>query len=370
MIEPPTTTSKISALEGLRGAMCWWVLFGHASLAFGWHLPLIEQNHLAVDVFVILSGFVITRLILRKHEPYGIYITRRAFRIFPLYLVALAVSALLLPVQFAAWEAVATETAANANRLALVETALSNLPAHLAAHIPLTQGVIPNAVMAQSAYTIIGQAWSVSLEWQFYILAPFLVWSLLDWRRLPMSVGLAVLLWLAAPQFSEAFLGAKLALFLVGICSYFAVEHTARKPVWIAATMAVAAIAVVQDSPILLIALAIWGATLVSVAAPSATPVHALARVLGTRTATHFGEISYSLYLVHMIPLYTSIYVLTRIGLSGMVMELMAFAITVLGSYWLARATHAYVEKPGIDFGAKVTRGAPKAGRAVQSAAK
>jgi peptidoglycan/LPS O-acetylase OafA/YrhL len=370
MTEPPKAAAKIGALEGLRGAMCWWVLFGHASLAFGWNLPLIEQNHLAVDVFIILSGYVISRLILRKQEPYGVYITRRACRIFPLYLAALAASTLLLPVQLGAWAAVADQTAANANRLALVETALANLPAHLAAHIPLAQGLIPNTVLAQSAYTLIGQAWSVSLEWQFYLVAPVLVWSLIDWRRLPVAGGIAVLLWFAAPHFSEAFLGAKLALFLIGICSYFAVEYGKRARVWIVASLAAAVVAALQDGPMLIIALVIWGTTLISVTAPQDSAAHLPAKFLGTRQATHFGEVSYSLYLVHMIPLYTSIYVLTRIGLSGILMELAAFAVTVAGSYWLARATYAWIERPGIDFGARITHRAPNRRELAQSAAK
>jgi peptidoglycan/LPS O-acetylase OafA/YrhL len=127
-------------------------------------------------------------------------------------------------------------------------------------------------------------------------------------------------------------------------------------------------LAVLQDSPLLVIALAIWGATLISVTAPPDRRLHLLAKLLGTRRATHFGEISYSLYLVHMIPLYSAIYVLTRIGLTGIVMELAGFAITVLGSYWLARATYAYVERPGIDFGARVTRGVANPGPVARAA--
>ena len=44
---------------------------------------------LAVMIFVILSGFVITHLVVEKHEPYGPYLGRRALRIFPIYLFAL-----------------------------------------------------------------------------------------------------------------------------------------------------------------------------------------------------------------------------------------------------------------------------------------
>jgi peptidoglycan/LPS O-acetylase OafA/YrhL len=103
MIYVSPKRAKIGALEGLRGLMAWWVVLGHLSVSFDWSLPLVDNNTLAVDVFIVLSGFVIARLIDRKAEGYAPFITRRAFRLFPLYLVVLAVSVSLLWVQLGAW---------------------------------------------------------------------------------------------------------------------------------------------------------------------------------------------------------------------------------------------------------------------------
>ncbi len=356
MIEPKNSGTKISAFEGLRGAMAWWVVFGHISLTFGWRLPLIDQNHLAVDVFIMLSGFVIARLIIRKHETYGAYVTRRAFRIFPLYIFALVSSALLLPVQMQAWASLADETAVNANRVELARIALANFPAHFAVHIPLVQGLIPNSVLPQSAYTIIGQAWSVSLEWQFYLLAPLLVWSLLSRDRLPIVVGLGVLLWFASRYFSDAFIGSKLLLFFVGICSYLAVENTAKQRVWVATTLAVSFLAIIDDGPIQAVSLLIWAMVLMSVFAWRNSRASILAAVLSSKPAVHFGEISYSIYLVHMMPLYGSIFLLRHAGVSGLALELTATAAAIIASYCLARMTYLFIEKPGIDLGARLTR--------------
>ncbi|MST94839.1 MAG: acyltransferase, partial [Pedosphaera sp.] len=43
---------------------------------------------MAVDIFLILSGFVIFNL-LDRGETYGVFITRRFFRLFPAFLLSL-----------------------------------------------------------------------------------------------------------------------------------------------------------------------------------------------------------------------------------------------------------------------------------------
>ena len=141
--------------------MAAWVVVGHLSLALDWRLPLIDSPGLAVDVFIILSGFVIALLLERKAEPYPAYLLRRAFRLFPLYLPVLAVSALLLPVQLEAWEA-ATPSPANLLRVERAQSALAEPWAHLLVHIPLVQGLVPRFASPDMAYTIVGQAWSIS----------------------------------------------------------------------------------------------------------------------------------------------------------------------------------------------------------------
>jgi peptidoglycan/LPS O-acetylase OafA/YrhL len=196
--------ARIQSLHGLRGIMAWWVVLGHVSLALDWRLPLIERNGLAVDVFILLSGFVIALLLERRGEPYPAYIVRRAFRLFPLYLLVLGLSFLLLPVQLAAWEAAAA-SAANLHRAALAREALADPLLHLSAHVPLAQGLVPKAWGGNVAYTVVGQAWSISLEWQFYLVAPLLVAAMAAarWWR----VGAAVLALVAlAPFFTTAFL--------------------------------------------------------------------------------------------------------------------------------------------------------------------
>ncbi len=76
--------------------MAWWVVLGHALILSGLSafIPqrigrIVMAGDIAVDVFIIVSGFVITNLMLAKKETYLPYIVRRAFRIYPIYVLCL-----------------------------------------------------------------------------------------------------------------------------------------------------------------------------------------------------------------------------------------------------------------------------------------
>ncbi|HEO1574281.1 TPA: acyltransferase [Klebsiella aerogenes] len=89
----------IKELEGLRGLMALWVVFGHSLAALpiiNKHLPPTALNSYAVDVFIMLSGFVIFFMIDNKRQPYLQYIVQRFFRIFPLYILVLVISIILI----------------------------------------------------------------------------------------------------------------------------------------------------------------------------------------------------------------------------------------------------------------------------------
>ena len=86
-------------LEGVRGLMCLWVILSHTVTMAGIHVykntgigKLLANGGIAVDVFVILSGFVICLILNKKKEAYAPYLARRALRIFPIYLLCLFIS--------------------------------------------------------------------------------------------------------------------------------------------------------------------------------------------------------------------------------------------------------------------------------------
>jgi peptidoglycan/LPS O-acetylase OafA/YrhL len=75
-------TSRLAPLDGLRGCAILMVL--------GWHYVGLPLGWMGVDVFFVLSGFLITRVLLRSRDSQNYYVsfyTRRAFRILPAYLL-------------------------------------------------------------------------------------------------------------------------------------------------------------------------------------------------------------------------------------------------------------------------------------------
>ena len=94
--------NRIHSLESLRGLLALWVVIGHTILHSGFSdkfmgpLKLLAMPTLAVDVFIILSGFVIFFLLDKGPVSYSQFLIKRWFRLAPLLLAVLIVSALTL----------------------------------------------------------------------------------------------------------------------------------------------------------------------------------------------------------------------------------------------------------------------------------
>jgi peptidoglycan/LPS O-acetylase OafA/YrhL len=58
-------------------------------------LGIPRDGFAAVDLFFVLSGFVLSRSLLASHEGYVSFVIRRVFRLYPAYWAALIISALL-----------------------------------------------------------------------------------------------------------------------------------------------------------------------------------------------------------------------------------------------------------------------------------
>jgi peptidoglycan/LPS O-acetylase OafA/YrhL len=158
-------------LDGLRGLAIIAVLFKHSAYVFEahgygsrWFLPILEFGGWGVDLFFVLSGFLITGILLdtrnalnRGTSFYG----RRILRIFPVYYLALGLILLLQP--YSAW----VRTAAN----------IQGLTDHLA-YLFYFQNWIPLWHHGNYPESFIGHFWSLAVEEQFYMIWPVIVWHL------------------------------------------------------------------------------------------------------------------------------------------------------------------------------------------------
>lgn len=232
---------RIDELDGLRGLLALWVALVHiiswcgvAPLAFA--IPAVgkrlwnESAQGAVDVFMILSGFVITHLLYSRPQSYRQFMIGRFFRIYPVYLVCLllglsTIGMMSAMLNQAPWHDVPYFQV----WLSPTVHAQSAHPiAHLVAHLTLLFGIIPVRLMPDASTTLLGPAWSITLEWQYYLVAPLLA-RLVFYRS---GWGLLALLGAGGFIFSHfwsvSFLPIQLPLFLTGIGSYHLYIHARR----------------------------------------------------------------------------------------------------------------------------------------------
>jgi peptidoglycan/LPS O-acetylase OafA/YrhL len=281
---------RLLRMDGLRGLLAVYVMLGHA-LPFtrvpGWAAAPFSHGEAAVDLFFCLSGLVISQS-LAHHPGFGAFIAARARRLLPVYALVLACSIALLlagdPLPAMPW----TTSLAR-------EFWASGLPApaaaHILAHLTLMHGLIPFGVLPYAYITLLGPAWSLSTEWQFYLLLPALGRGR-ERRALLVLLGLAVL-WAAAPPggawaMSRAFLPAAAAYFALGLATARRLKGAPAAEFWAVTAVACALSGGWDKALIPLVWAVIVGAQHHRYGAP-----------LQSRPLLFLGAISYPLYLVN-----------------------------------------------------------------------
>jgi peptidoglycan/LPS O-acetylase OafA/YrhL len=360
---------RFDAIEGLRGWLAWWVVLGHALQISGTagYLPgkvrmIVAHGDWSVMLFMIISGFVIAHLLLGKQEDYRTYITRRYFRLMPLFLATMAFALLLRPLYEAAWVdsvwAVGREM--RAERIAQ-ENAYPLQ--HLLLHLTMLHGVLPDSLFRFANSSFVSPAWSLSLEWQFYLLAPLLVWAmrgrLAGAAVLAAGLGLAGLAlggWFGSWRY-PSFILLSLPLFLIGMASRLLLEAEGRRQAafWLAAGIAML-IAYWEGSRIGLVLIAAVWTFFLSIAVWQPRWLEKMSWLLATNPVTlALGRISFSTYIAH-VPIF-SLVVGGGLMLTGrsdqptvILLTILAFAAIVVGSMLLYR----FVELPGIELGRRL----------------
>ena len=144
----------VPALDGLRALAVGLVIFYHAEVPVAW------GGYLGVDIFFVLSGFLITTLLLEEFRDTGgislkNFYARRALRLYPALLLMLALDALALPL--------------------LPGTGWDFKKEVAAAGLYLTDYAIAFGFMP--ILTLVTHTWSLAVEEHFYILWPLaLLW--------------------------------------------------------------------------------------------------------------------------------------------------------------------------------------------------
>ncbi len=114
----------------------------------------------AVTVFILLSGFVITHLLVSKQEHYLPYIVRRFMRLMPAFLVCCVVGYFMAGAlyQYTAnvpWHAEPYTREMAASRWVRFTEVRDNLPPHVLAHLTMLHGAIPRNFLPEADRTFL-----------------------------------------------------------------------------------------------------------------------------------------------------------------------------------------------------------------------
>ncbi|WP_298216325.1 acyltransferase [Acidocella sp.] len=326
------------SLDGVRGLLAVYVLLGHAmplTMAPPWLGALCAHGQAAVDLFFCLSGFVIAGSLERHNGRFFPFMAARARRLLPVYILALGFALLAacqgdplprLPWrQESAWEIFAP-------------TLPAPLWPHLLAHLTLLHGALPQSWLPYGWMTILGPAWSLSTEWQFY-----LVIALISPRRLE-SFSLALLgaafLYQALPHggFSRAFLPDAAGWFALGIASR-AWVLAGRPGPFLLALAALCVLASLTAPAKSLTALA-WAGLMLG-------QRQGWTKTLAARPLLYLGAISYPLYLMNEpVERLAALWLAPRMAGNALGFSLIFLPLTLLVSLALAALLHHAIERP------------------------
>jgi peptidoglycan/LPS O-acetylase OafA/YrhL len=348
-VRPPSTfenfkqTRRFDALDGLRTVSILLVLVYHSGDAM-W-LPL--QGYLGVLMFFVISGFIITTLLLREHDADGrvsikAFYIRRAFRILPLYYLVFVTYLVLMQVT---------------HDESLRGPFLRNIGYYLTYN---------NEFAGPSAFT---HTWSLAVEEKFYLVWPLLAFGLVTWRRRRIALAAALfggfLLLGLVPETSPVGWLTYFSRYspIMGGCLVALVMHQRRGFDW------VRRVATSPLGPVLVVASAVlWGmqdhnpfgvrSALNGLVLVAGFPVLILTRpavaLLATRPMVHLGTRSYAFYLLYPLTIRAGDIVLPPGG--GVGLALVRFVVMVIIGAVAAEGLHWFYEKPLIGIGRRLAK--------------
>jgi peptidoglycan/LPS O-acetylase OafA/YrhL len=351
------------ALDGLRGVAVLFVMGTHTGYLWSGVGTWVRGGYIGVDIFFVLSGFLISSLLIEEfdregHIRLGSFYRRRIFRLFPILYVVMAVTFVY-----------------------------SRLVPALAVQYPMgteIQGIgaiviyVPNWLqMYRPGGWALGQVWSLGVEEQFYLLWPLLLIWLLKvnrWRVTAGVIGAMIVLSAAScaymnhinPVFPFAYLQTecRFGALMVGAGAAYMIHRGWRLSTWKGARPLCLIGAVfllvevnrtgpqygvdewLYNGGLTVVALAA-GFVLLGVLEPSGITY----RILATAPLRFVGRISYSLYLWH-IPVYFA--VVQEIPAPNAALQRVVISFAV--SFGLSILSYQFIERPFVAY-AHQTRG-------------
>ncbi|MFN8050921.1 MAG: acyltransferase [Acidimicrobiales bacterium] len=339
-----STWSYLPALDGVRA------LAVVAVVLFHYWPDVVPGGFIGVDVFFVMSGFLITGILQAEHArvgriDLGAFWGRRVRRLVPAVVVLVVVTAI----------AAAVTDTGSARQFADSVGALTWTT-------NLVEAVFGGSrVWLHNSRTVLDHLWSLAIEEQFYLLWPLIGWLLFRRVRSVAARVAVVLVGIAASAAAMGVVGGVMAYFrtdtrafelLIGAAlalSGLAVGPSATRRqalvhgaavVGLAGLVAFAALAEPGDDWMYP-----WGFLLVCLAAASLVFASAqaprwLSAVLEWPPVRHLGQVSYGVYLWHIPVL--RILSTRRLGFDGPALQVLRFVVLAV----LVEVSYRFVEEP------------------------
>ncbi|HSS03521.1 MAG TPA: acyltransferase [Kofleriaceae bacterium] len=341
MEKPLSSKARYAFVDALRGVAALWVVLFHAyaknvRAMTGYELPqpldaIFGNGHLGVDIFFVISGFVIAQSIRDAHitpKFIGWFALRRSLRLDPPYWVTIASMIVLsyisgrlqrdhAPLPQPTWDAVI-------------------------AHLFYLQGFLGYP-------QIVGVFWTLCYEMQFYLMLVILT-GIAQWPRVAWLSRWFVFapLWVvSAVCIAGSTWPAALSLygwpyFFLGVTVNWV--HNRKEPplalaIVVAATAALLPFEPLKTAVALVTAIAIYRASVTG----------RLASLTLGRVAQYLGRISYSLYLVHMLVGTPAVrFGIRHLGKMGFGTAMALILLAVAASVAAAHVMYVLVERPAV----------------------
>jgi peptidoglycan/LPS O-acetylase OafA/YrhL len=370
VVQQPTPSVKyahLNALDGFRACLALWVYLGHLAAAVGFKNYLLDLHPLAVDLFMVLSGFLMVHTWKQSGAEYRFFskdtlafYCARFFRIAPLYYFLLLVCYLwspslaqmhdyslkvIPPVWAENIEGYAPNTSWNFEGFNWIWL-----------HLTFLFGLVPG--MENSTPL---PDWSLSLEMQFYLVLPVLLICLKKVPLIVVAIACAAIALTAPKLFGNyldaglithfgqpSFLPYRLNAFVAGIivAFYFATRKTSNTvSIRNGLILISAALCIYPLSKPVILAYLIF-AMLVFNKAPI------ISKVLSIKPLRFLGSISYSLYLSHILVIIPTVFLILNntnfLSLEPFNRFLISFLFTAPVILLLSSILFSYIEKPCI----------------------
>lgn len=349
MADHSAPTRNLPALTGLRGVASVWVVFYHTLK----HVPVVASGYAGVDIFFVLSGFVLSHVYLRDStlgnaKGYATFLGARLARIYPLHLFSLLflLGVLLVLPHFA--QRYPDPVARFSSGAFFASLLLIQNWAHWRINCWNTP------------------AWSLSAEWLAYLCFPFLL-VMLRKLRASIAVTLALAFFALSSAIGLLFLSGDHMLsgttgrnglvrmageFVAGCFIYLAYLRGWRMPQIVGLTLLIVLLAVgmAGNKTPLSFALVLAAVPVVLMAAQEG---NLFSKFLETKPIIFLGEISFSIYMMHWIV----IQIFNWLSDHGMVWNwFLLKTVTLLTVLGLSIGTYQFIELPARKWGRYLAR--------------